>query len=187
MSWTLLVCWTSAKWLPPAVGVGDGWYWSSSRRVGLDGLRDLKILHPWQRLKKGGKNSTMTPNARKEGSIFYISKKSQQKRGSKSTILKNIGSKFYMNEKIGVKILQVWKWGSKFHIAWKKGSIFYPKHSEYLPPPPPPPPTPPPPPPRPPPPPPPPRPPPTLTPTHTHPHPHPHKYPTPTPTPADVV
>ena len=33
--------------------------------------------------EKGGQNSTMTPKARKEGSIFYISMKSLQKKRSK--------------------------------------------------------------------------------------------------------
>ena len=51
-------------------------------RVGSGGLRDLIILHPWRRLKKrggGGQSSTMTPNARTEGSMFYINIKSVQK------------------------------------------------------------------------------------------------------------
>ena len=76
--------------------------------------------------EKGGQNSTMTPQRKKRGgSIFHISMKSLQKRGKKSTILKNTG----------VKILQVWKWGSKFYMLKnrgqnstmleKRGSIFY--------------------------------------------------------------
>ena len=95
-------------------------------RVGSAGLCDLKILHPWWRLKKGVKILQWPPNARKGGSIFYINMKSLQKKGGqKSTILKNIG----------VKILQVWKWGSKFYMLKnrgqnstmleKRGSIFY--------------------------------------------------------------
>ena len=52
-------------------------------RVGSAGLCDLKILHPWRRLKKGVKILQWPPNARKGGSIFYISMKSVQKRGSK--------------------------------------------------------------------------------------------------------
>ena len=42
-------------------------------RVGSAGLCDLKILHPWRRLKKGVKILLWPPHARKGGSIFYIS------------------------------------------------------------------------------------------------------------------
>ena len=83
-------------------------------RVGSAVLCDLKILHPWRRLKKGVKILQWPPkfpNARKGGSIFYTSMKSLQKGGQKSTILKNIG----------VKILQVWKWGSKFYMLKNRG------------------------------------------------------------------
>ena len=81
-------------------------------RVGSAGLCDLKILHPWRRLKKGVKILQWPPNARKGGSIFYISMKSLQKKGGKkSTILKNIG----------VKIREVWKWGSKFYMLKNRG------------------------------------------------------------------
>ena len=53
-------------------------------RVGSAGLCDLKILHPWRRLKKGVKILQWPPNARKGGSIFYISMKSLQKKGVKN-------------------------------------------------------------------------------------------------------
>ena len=81
-------------------------------RVGSAGLCDLKILHPWRRLKKGVKILQWPPNARKGGvNILHQYEKSAKKGGQKSTILKNIG----------VKILQVWKWGSKFYMLKNRG------------------------------------------------------------------
>ena len=100
---------------PPAILSRGGGTQVHHGRVGSAGLCDLKILHPWRRLKKGVKilqwPPPKFPNARKGGSIFYTSMKSLQKRGQKSTILKNIG----------VKILQVWKWGSKFYMLKNRG------------------------------------------------------------------
>ena len=43
------------------VGILGGGTRVHHRRVGSAGLRDLKILHTFQRLKKGGQNSTMIP------------------------------------------------------------------------------------------------------------------------------
>ena len=82
-------------------------------RVGSAGLCDLKILHPWRRLKKGVKilQWPPPPNARKGVNILHQYEKSAKKGGQKSTILKYIG----------VKILQVWKWGSKFYMLKNRG------------------------------------------------------------------
>ena len=55
----------------------------------------------------------MTPNTRKEGLIFYISMKSLQKRGQKSTILKNIGLKI-------LQLLGVLKEGGQKSMILKK-------------------------------------------------------------------
>ena len=78
------------KWPTPGGG------YSSSSRAGRLGRTlwprcDLKILHPWRRLKKGVKilqwpppPPPPPPNARKGGSIFYISMKSLQKKGVKN-------------------------------------------------------------------------------------------------------
>ena len=88
-------------------------------RVGSAGLCDLKILHPWRRLKKGVKILQWPPNARKGGQYSTSVWKICKKRGQKSTILKNIG----------VKILQVWKWGSKFYMVknWYQNSTMLEK------------------------------------------------------------
>ena len=89
-------------------------------RVGSAGLCDLKILHPWRRLKKGVKilqwpppppPPPPPPNARKGGQYSTSVWKVCKKGGQKSTILKNIG----------VKILKVWKWGSKFYMLKNRG------------------------------------------------------------------
>ena len=130
-------------------------------RVGSAGLCDLKILHPWRRLKKGSKFYNDPPNARNGGQYSTSVWKVCKKGGQKSTILKIWGSKFYKSEnggqnstcwKIGVKILQCLKKGgsifyirpqkqrSKFYIGWKRGDkraepTRYPKYSEYPPPP----------------------------------------------------
>ena len=83
-------------------------------RVGSAGLCDLKILHPWQKLKKGVKILQWPPpppTLEKGVNILHQYEKSAKKGGQKSTILKNIG----------VKILQVWKWGSKFYMLKNKG------------------------------------------------------------------
>ena len=87
-------------------------------RVGSAGLCDLKILHPWRRLKKGVKilqwpPPPPPPTLEKGGQYSTSVWKVCKKRGKKSTILKNIG----------VKILQVWKWGSKLYNAWKKRGV----------------------------------------------------------------
>ena len=83
-------------------------------RVGSAGLCDLKILHPWRRLKKGVKilqwpppPPTLEKGGQYSTSVWKVCKKG----GQKSTILKNIG----------VKILQVWKWGSKFYLLKNRG------------------------------------------------------------------
>ena len=83
-------------------------------RVGSAGLCDLKILHPWRRLKKGVKILQWPPpppTLEKGVNILHQYEKSAKKGGQKSTILKNIG----------VKILQVWKWGSKFYMLKNRG------------------------------------------------------------------
>ena len=62
--------------------------------------------------EKGGQNSTMTPpppNARKGGSIFYISMKSPQKRGSKIYNSKKYRGQNSTSLKMGVKILHAEK------------------------------------------------------------------------------
>ena len=99
-------------------------------RVGSAGLCDLKILHPWRRLKKGVKilqwppppptlekggqySTSVWKVCKKRGSKIYNSKKN---RGQNSTSLK-----------MGVKILHAEKKGSKFYNAWKKGvNILHP-------------------------------------------------------------
>ena len=79
-------------------------------RVGSAGLCDLKILHPWRRLKKGVKILQWPPpNARKGGSIFYISMKSLQKRGSKIYNSKKYRGQNSTSLKMGVKILHAEK------------------------------------------------------------------------------
>ena len=113
------------------VGVGGGWGWGGGGggvggvggggggtrvhhgRVGSAGLCDLKILHPWRRLKKGSKfyNDPPPPTLEKGVNILHQYEKSAKKGGQKSTILKNIG----------VKILQVWKWRSKFYMLKNRG------------------------------------------------------------------
>ena len=87
--------------------------YSSSSRAGRLGrtLWPQNSTSVAETAKRGSKFYNDPPNARKGGSIFYISMKSLQKRGQKSTILKNIG----------VKILQVWKWGSKFYMLKNRG------------------------------------------------------------------
>ena len=102
----------SILWKKLTIVTGGGY--SSSSRAGRLG----RTLWPQNstsvaETEKGGQNSTMTPppNARKGGSIFYISMKSLQKRGSK----------IYNSEKYRVKILQVWKWGSKFYMLKNRG------------------------------------------------------------------
>ena len=141
MSWSR-PCFTFCIWLvssyvlnlePPA-GVyvcthaprGGGGTRVHHGRVGSAGLCDLKILHPWQRLKKGVKILQWPPpNPIKGGQYSTSVWKVCKKGGQKSTILKNKG----------VKVLQVWKWGSKFYMLKnrgqnstmleKGGSIFY--------------------------------------------------------------
>ena len=104
----------------------SGSFWPGPGRVGSAGLCDLKILHPWRRLKKGVKILQWPPPTLEKGGQYSTSVwKVCKKRGKKSTILKNIW----------VKILQVWKWGSKFYMLKnrvkilqclkKGGSIFY--------------------------------------------------------------
>ena len=96
----------------PGGGGGGGGYSSSSRAGRLGRTLWPQNSTSVAETEKGGQNSTMTPNARKGGSIFYISMQSLQKKGGqKSTILKNIG----------VKILKVWKWGSKFYMLKNRG------------------------------------------------------------------
>ena len=103
----------------PEVGTDLPWRLATPRggtrvhhgRVGSAGLCDLKILHPWRRLKKGVKILQWPPNARKGGQYSTSIWKVCKKGGQKSTILKNIG----------VKILQVWKWGSKFYMLKNRG------------------------------------------------------------------
>ena len=52
-------------------------------RVGSAGLCDLKILHPWRRLKNGVKILQLPPNARKGGVNILHQWKVCKKRGSK--------------------------------------------------------------------------------------------------------
>ena len=78
-------------------------------RVGSAGLCDLKILHPWRRLKKGVKILQLPPNARKGGSIFYISMKSLQKKGVKIHNSKKYRGQNSKSLKMGVKILHAEK------------------------------------------------------------------------------
>ena len=81
-------------------------------QVGSAGLCDLKILHPWRRLKEGVKILQWPPPTLEKGGQYSTSVwKVCKKGGQKSTILKNIG----------VKILQVWKWGSKFYMLKNRG------------------------------------------------------------------
>ena len=112
--------------LPQLISPGGGGTRVHHGRVGSAGLCDLKILHPWRRLKKGVKILQWPPPTLKKGvNILHQYEKSAKKGGQKSTILKDIG----------VKILQVWKWGSKFYMLKnrgqnstmleKRGSIFY--------------------------------------------------------------
>ena len=127
------------RWL----GGGGGGGYSSSSRAG----RLSRTLWPQnstsvRRLKKGVKilqwppPPPPPPNARKGGSIFYISMKSLQKKGSKSTIQTNIGGsnsherknrgQSSTSLKMGVKILHAEKIGVKILQCLKKGgSIFY--------------------------------------------------------------
>ena len=85
---------------------GGGGYSSSSRAGRLGRTLWPQNSTSVAETEKGGQNSTMTPpNARKGGSIFYISMKSLQKRGSKFYMLKNRGQNSTMLEKSGVNIL----------------------------------------------------------------------------------
>ena len=95
-------------------------------RVGSAGLRDLKILHVLQRLKKGVKILQRSPNARNGGQYSTSVWKICRKRSKKSAILKNIGVKILkIDENGGQNSKNWWKWGSKFHMAEKQGSKFY--------------------------------------------------------------
>ena len=93
-----------------------------------DSVTSKSYIRGWEWKKGGCQNSTMTPNARKEGSIFYISMKSLFKKGSKIYNSKKYrgqnstnaggperrGSKIYDSEKILVRMR------SKFYLSLQK-------------------------------------------------------------------
>ena len=105
----------AGKLMKSKVGIWPGGGGGGTRvhhgRVGSAGRCDLKILHPWRRLKKGVKilQWPPPPNARKGGSIFYISMKSLQKRGSKIYNSKKYRGQNSTSLKMGVKILHAEK------------------------------------------------------------------------------
>ena len=83
---------------------------SSSRAGGLGRTLWPQNSTSVAETEKGGQNSTMTPhNARKGGSIFYISMKSRQKRGSKIYNSKKYRGQNSTSLKMGVKILHAEK------------------------------------------------------------------------------
>ena len=87
-------------------------------RVGSVGLCDLKILHPWRRLKKGVKilqwpPPPPPPPARKRGQYSTSVWKVYKKRGSKFYKSEN-GCQNSTCWKIGVKILQCLKKGDQY-------------------------------------------------------------------------
>ena len=78
-------------------------------RVGSAGLCDLKILHPWRRLKKGVKILQWPPNAREGGQYSTSVWKVCKKRGSKIYNLKKYRGQNSTSLKMGVKILHAEK------------------------------------------------------------------------------
>ena len=118
-------------------GVG-GWVggWGGTRvhhwRVGSARLCDLKILHPWRRLKKGVKILQWPPTLENGGQystlVWKVCKKGVKKIYNSKKYRDNglqKGGQIHMNEKIGEKNSE--NGGSKFYNAWKKGvNILHP-------------------------------------------------------------
>ena len=112
-SWRCYVVGTLSVLL--ACGEGPGGYsYSSSRvhhgRVGSAGLCDLKILHPWRRLKKGVKilqwlPPPPPPTLEKRGQYSTSVWKVCKKRGSKIYNSKKYRGQNSTSLKMGVKIL----------------------------------------------------------------------------------